>query len=221
MDVPESVLVVPDALAILIGCLLTLAVALLVTVVVQRQRLAQRFAGLAADIALTEDATGLGTWSRGIDDAVARWSPSMYRLFGVDPATFTPTREAMLKAAGIGSVVKAVSAIGALNILADKQKRFNCIICNYGMDVKDGLALLKEIRAGKHPYIQRDQCFIMLTADGQEAVVRAAPELDVNAYARKPVTNDSLSKAIHRAFNRAPTLKGPEVYAAVAMRPPA
>ena len=128
--------------------------------------------------------------------------------------------EAILKASGIGSVVKAVSVVGAVNILADKQKRFNCIICDYGMEVKDGLALLKEIRSGKHPFIQRDQCFIMLTAHGQEAVVRAALELDVNGYVRKPVTKDSLTKAIHRAFNRTPVLKGPEVYAAVAIPPP-
>lgn len=125
--------------------------------------------------------------------------------------------EAMLKAAGIGGVVKTVSALGALNILADKSKRFNCIICDYGMDVMDGLALLREVRSGKHLYIPRDQCFIMLTAHGQEAVVRAAVELDVNGYVRKPVTKDALVKAIHRAFNRTPALKAPEFYAAVAV----
>ena len=96
MDVTDTVLVVPDAFAIIVGGVLTVAIALLVMAVVQRQRLAQRFAGLVADIALTEDVTGLGYWSRGIDDTSARWSPGMYRLFGVDPATFKPTREAIL-----------------------------------------------------------------------------------------------------------------------------
>ncbi len=96
MDVSEAVLVVPDVLVVLAGGLLALAIALLVMVVVQRRRLAQRFAGLAADLALTENATGLGYWSRGIDDTVARWSPGLYRLFGVDPASFTPTRDAIL-----------------------------------------------------------------------------------------------------------------------------
>ena len=89
------------------------------------------------------------------------------------------------------------------------------------MDVKDGLTLLREIRAGMHPYISRDQCFIMLTAHGQEAVVRAALELDVNGYVRKPVSKDSLTKAIHRAFNRSPVLKDSDAYAAVAIPPPA
>lgn len=129
--------------------------------------------------------------------------------------------EAILKTAGVGGVVKAVSALGALNILADKHKRFNCIICDYGMDVMDGLTLLRDIRSGKHAYIPRDQCFIMLTAQGHEAVVRAAIELDVNGYVRKPVSKDSLAKALHRAFNRKPVLKSPEIYAGVAVPPQA
>ena len=96
MDIADASLVVPHALAVLIGILLTVAAAVVVTMVVQRRRMAQRFAGLAADIALTEDVTGLGYWSRSMEDTVARWSPGMYRLFGVDPATFIPTREAIL-----------------------------------------------------------------------------------------------------------------------------
>src|SRR4051812_6203290 len=91
----DAALVVPDALAILIGVLLAATVVVLVMMAVQRQRLTRRFAGLPADIALTEDVPGLGYWSRGMNDTVARWSPGMYRLFGVDPATFTPTREAI------------------------------------------------------------------------------------------------------------------------------
>jgi CheY-like chemotaxis protein len=129
--------------------------------------------------------------------------------------------EALLKSSGVGGVVKAVSALSALNILADKLKRFDCIICDYGMDAMDGLTLLKEVRSGKHTYIKRDQCFIMLTAHGQEDVVRAALDLDVNGYVRKPVTRDSLLKAIHRAFNRTPVLKNPQVYAGVNLPPSA
>lgn len=118
-------------------------------------------------------------------------------------------------------MVQAASAVGALNIVADKNKRFNCIAGDLGMDVKDGLTLLNEIRAGKYPHIPRDQCFIMPTAHGQEAVAPAALELDVNGYVRKPVSKDSLTKAIHRAFNRSPVLKDSDAYAAVAIPPPA
>lgn len=53
--------------------------------------------------------------------------------------------------------------------------------------------------------------------DVVEAILDAAIGLDVNAYVRKPVTRDSMTKAIHRAFNRAPALKAREIRAAVAV----
>jgi CheY-like chemotaxis protein len=125
--------------------------------------------------------------------------------------------EGFLRAANVASVVKAISGLSALNVLADQHKRFDCIVCDYGMDMMDGLMLLRDIRSGRYPHIHRSQCFIMLTAHGQEAVVRAAVELDVNGYIRKPITKDGLVKAIHRAFNRTPALKGPDIYAGVVL----
>lgn len=44
-----------------------------------------------------------------------------------------------------------------------------------------------------------------------------ALEIDVNGYVRKPITKDSPIRAVHRAFNRSPDLKAPELYAALAM----
>jgi DNA-binding NarL/FixJ family response regulator len=85
------------------------------------------------------------------------------------------------------------------------------------MGLMTGLALLKDIRTGRHVHIPRTQNFIMLTSHGEEAVVRAAIELDVNGYLRKPVTKEALVKALHRAFNRKPVLKSPEAYGAVAL----
>ena len=45
----------------------------------------------------------------------------------------------------------------------------------------------------------------------------AALALDVHGYVRKPVSKDSLVKAIHRAFNRTIALKPPEDYTAIAL----
>src|SRR5262249_3588059 len=42
-----------------------------------------------------EDVTGLGYWSRDVNAAVADWSPGMFRLFDLDPATFVPGRDAI------------------------------------------------------------------------------------------------------------------------------
>ncbi len=136
-----------------------------------------------------------------------------------DDRTLIELVEAMLLMASVGGVVKATSCLAAINILADRTKKVDCIICDQGMPTMSGLEFLKEIRAGRHAHIPRDLCFIMLTAHGDEAVVRGALGLDVNGYVRKPVTKDSLVKAIHRAFNRTIALKPPEEYAAVVLPP--
>ena len=125
--------------------------------------------------------------------------------------------EAMLLIAAVGGVVKTTSCLAAINILADRQKKVDCIICDQGMPVMSGLQFLQEIRSGRHSHIPRDICFIMLTAHGAEEVVRGALALDVHGYVRKPVTKDSLVKAIHRAFARTITLKAPEAYTAVTL----
>lgn len=123
--------------------------------------------------------------------------------------------DAMLRMSGAGSVIKAVSALAALNILADQQKRCDCIVCDQSMHTMTGLELLKDIRAGRHSFIPRDIAFIMLTSHGEESVVRSAIELDVNSYIMKPVSKDSLVKALHRAFGRPIVLKPPEDYSSV------
>jgi two-component system, response regulator YesN len=123
--------------------------------------------------------------------------------------------DAMLRMSNAGSVIKAVSALAALNILADQQKRCDCIVCDQSMHTMTGLELLKDIRVGRYSYIPRDIAFIMLTSSGEESVVRGAIELDVNSYIMKPVSKDSLVKAIHRAFGRPIILKAPEDYSAI------
>ncbi len=123
--------------------------------------------------------------------------------------------DAMLRMAGAGSVIKAVSALAALNILADQQKGSDCIICDQSMHTMTGLELLRDIRVGRYSYIPRDISFIMLTSHGGEVVVRAAIDLDVNSYIMKPVSKDGLVKAVHRAFNRSIALKASEDYSSV------
>lgn len=127
--------------------------------------------------------------------------------------------EGFLNAALVGGVIPAISCFTALNLLADKTKKVDCIICDHSMPTMTGLSLLREIRSGKHTNIPRNMPFIMLTSSGQEDVVRAAIALDVHGYVRKPVTKDLLVKAIHRGFNRQLALKSPEEYLAFQLPP--
>lgn len=125
--------------------------------------------------------------------------------------------DAMLRMAGVGSVIKAAGGLVALNIMADERKKFDCIICDYSMPDMTGLQLLQQIRTAHFPHIPRDIRFIMVTMSGQEAVVKAALQLDVSGYIVKPVSKDSLTKAIHRAFNKTASLKAPEDYSSVTL----
>ncbi len=123
--------------------------------------------------------------------------------------------DAVLRLVGVGSVTKSASGLGALNILADQRKRIDCIICDHSMPNMTGIELLRGIRTGQYDQVPRDTKFIMITAYGQEAVVRAALGLDVNGYIVKPINKDALVKAIHRAYGRPLALKSAEEYAAV------
>jgi PAS domain S-box-containing protein len=92
MDPSEAVMIVPGVWAVVMGFVLTAAVGAVIAVLIQRRNLERRFADLAAELALTEDLSGLGTWSRPVATTLSRWSSGMYRIFGLDPATFVPTR---------------------------------------------------------------------------------------------------------------------------------
>jgi len=127
--------------------------------------------------------------------------------------------DAILRLAGVGSVIKSASCLGALNILADERKKFDCIISDQSMPNMTGIELLRDIRSARYPHIPRDIRFVMVTSHGDEAVVKAAVLLDVSGYIVKPVSKDALVKAVHRAFGRTPALKAPDEYAAVKLPP--
>jgi len=127
--------------------------------------------------------------------------------------------DAMLRIAGVGSVIKSAGCLAALNVMADQRKKIDCIVCDHSMPNMTGLELLRDIRSAKYSHVPRDIPFIMVTAHGQEAVVKAAVQLDVNGYIVKPLSKDALVKVVHRAFNRTPAMKPPEDYSGVPLPP--
>ena len=128
--------------------------------------------------------------------------------------------DALLRASGAAGVTRSTSCLGALNILADKTKRADCIVCDNSMPNMTGLELLRDIRSAKYEHVPPDMRFVMITAHGQEEVVRAAIGLDVSGYLVKPVSKDALTKAVQRAFGRRPLeLKSPADYAAIPLPP--
>lgn len=60
----------------------------------KRERAARTEAQAAADLlAIAEDAASAGVWEVDVVAGTAKWSESLYRLFGVDPAGYEPTLE--------------------------------------------------------------------------------------------------------------------------------
>jgi DNA-binding NarL/FixJ family response regulator len=92
---------------------------------------------------------------------------------------------------------------------------FDCVICDFNMKPVNGIQFLQAIRAGKLPFVKRDQHFVLLTGHGDMDVVKAAKALDVSGYAVKPVAPDTFIKTVTRALGTTLTLKSAEEYAKV------
>ncbi|MGZ6212894.1 MAG: PAS domain-containing protein, partial [Candidatus Binataceae bacterium] len=73
--------------------LLAVGAAVILVLIVQYARAARAEARLEADIAFVETAGSVGYWTREAGVASGRWSDGMYRIFGLDQATFIPTLE--------------------------------------------------------------------------------------------------------------------------------
>src|SRR5205085_10074935 len=50
-----------------------------------------------AQLSEAQQVAGLGSWEWDLETGRLTWSDELYRLFGVDPATFTPTLESILE----------------------------------------------------------------------------------------------------------------------------
>ena len=112
-------------------------------------------------------------------------------------------------------VLKCVSPMIALNLLADSNVKIDCIISDHGMEPITGLELLQRIRDGRNPGMVRDTRFVMLTGHGETEVVKAAALLDVDGYVIKPISQKGLVQTLSRAFARKRILKSGSDYEAV------
>ena len=129
-----------------------------------------------------------------------------------DDSSILKLVESFLQSAKVGCVIGAEDAATAGAILASRRAPVHCVICNFSMEPLNGLEMLRLIRTGRIDNVDKTLNFIMLTASGQNEVVKAALELDANGYVRKPVTQFSLIKAIGRSLTRVISPKAPAEY---------
>jgi two-component system chemotaxis response regulator CheY len=100
-----------------------------------------------------------------------------------------------LTGVGFRYIVGRKSVESAITVL--EKDEIDVIVCDYNLGTSTGIELLDYVRG--HDKLDR-MPFIMVTAHGDEAVVKAAIKGGVNGFALKPVSAEALKKKIMQAI---------------------
>ena len=95
-------------------------------------------------------------------------------------------------------ITKATDGVEALAILEDQPDGFDLILSDYDMPNMDGLELLKKVRA--IPAL-KDKPFIMLTSRTEPEKMKAAKEIGLSAWVKKPFKADAFLSQINYALS--------------------
>jgi len=96
---------------------------------------------------------------------------------------------------GFRTISVARDGEDALTLL--KREQHHLVISDYNMPKMDGLSLLKEVRGETS---MRKTAFIILTAQGDRALVQRAALLGANNVLAKPFTTEKLRRALEGVF---------------------
>ncbi|MBP2232398.1 CheY-like chemotaxis protein [Azospirillum agricola] len=116
-------------------------------------------------------------------------------------------------------VVIAASGRDAIDRLGAWSPPVSLALLDFVMPDGNGLEVARAIRSGLGR-VPRDLPIAMLTGRTDFELVRAAMELDVNAYVVKPVTRETLFQRLERAWTLPFDLKPAEVYRKVEIPSP-
>ena len=97
----------------------------------------------------------------------------------------------ILSGLGVHQVFTAKDGREAHDFLVSSGARVDLIICDWRMPRMTGLELLQQVRA-----VYPDMPFIMVTGNADSDSVKAAGELDVSAYIRKPYSPQQFEKKV-------------------------
>ncbi|MCG5243505.1 response regulator [Azospirillum doebereinerae] len=108
-------------------------------------------------------------------------------------------------------VALAASGRDAIDRLGARAPAVSLALLDFVMPEGNGLEVARSIRSGLGR-VPRDLPIAMLTGRTDVELVRAAMELDVNAYVVKPVTKETLFARLERAWTIPFDLKPAEIY---------
>ena len=117
----------------------------------------------------------------------------------------------LLKDIGLKSdnIYQAPGSVEAVKIL--KTVPIGLVICDVNMGPMNGFQLTKEIRTGRMG-LRRDLPIIFLTAHADPVTVKAAADLDANAFLVKPVAKKDLLAKMERALDATKVPAAPAAY---------
>lgn len=115
----------------------------------------------------------------------------------------------------VKGVREAADIDKALDILGRAGAGIGCVICDWDMVPVGGLELLRMIRAGTVAGCSPRTPVVILTTRSDPEAVRAAMELDVNAFLVGPVSLEKLIETVGEALTRGWILQQPSHYASV------
>ena len=96
-------------------------------------------------------------------------------------------------------ITKANDGQEALEYLQNKSDDFDLILSDYDMPKMNGLELLEKVRSDAS---LKDKPFIMLTSRTEPEKMKAAKELGLSAWVKKPFKVDSFMSQIHYALDK-------------------
>ncbi len=108
-------------------------------------------------------------------------------------------------------VAIAASGRDAIDRLGVRSPPVSLALLDFVMPDGNGLEVARTIRAGLGR-VPRDLPIAMLTGRADADLVRAAMELDINAYVVKPVTKETLFTRLERAWSIPFDLKPADIY---------
>jgi two-component system chemotaxis response regulator CheY len=121
----------------------------------------------------------------------------------------------ILRKLGAVNVQQAGGVDAGLQSIAEISPHF--VLCDINMPGRNGLELVKAVRAGADSMIRRDLPVAMLTGHTDQAIVGTALALDASAFIVKPVSINQLGQRIERMLARPITLREAGHYAQISI----
>ncbi len=119
----------------------------------------------------------------------------------------------LLRKLGLASIELGKDVADGVSVIA--QKRPDFVLLDINMPGRNGLELLRDVRAGLAQPIRRDLPIALLTGHTDQSIVGTALALDANAFIAKPVSAKQLGERIERMFTRPVPIREAAVYASL------